>query len=70
MNGNIYVFGGKTMDMSYSKTFEIYNHHDNKWVNSNYYMKKNRYHIDAIMIEKNTELFKKVFEEATNSIIH
>lgn len=70
MNGNIYVFGGKMMNKSYSNTFEIYNPHDNKWVMSNAYMKKDRCHIDAIVIEKNSELFKKVFEETTNTIIH
>lgn len=70
MNGNIYVFGGKMMNTSHSNTFEIYNPHDNRWVISNAYMKKDRCHIDAIVVEKNSELYKKVFEEATNTIIH
>ncbi|XP_060855793.1 kelch-like protein 3 [Metopolophium dirhodum] len=70
MNGNIYVFGGHTINMSYSNTFEIYNPHDNNWKSSKAYMKKDQCYIDAIVIEKNSELFKKVFEEATNTIIH
>jgi len=70
MNGNIYVFGGKMFNTSCSNMFEVYNPHDNKWVISNAYMKTNRYHIDAIVIEKNSVLFKKVFENETNTIIH
>lgn len=70
MNGNIYLFGGKMINTSYSNTFEIYDPHDNKWVTSNAFMKKDRCHIDAIVIEKNSELFKKVFEEGNSAIIH
>ncbi|XP_029341272.1 kelch-like protein 3 [Acyrthosiphon pisum] len=71
MNGNIYVFGGKIIDTPYSNTFEIYNLHDNKWIISNaYIMKKNLCHIDAIVLEKNSELFKKVLEGAINTIIN
>lgn len=70
MNGNIYIFGGKMINSSSSNIFEVYNPHDNKWVISNAHMKKDRCHIDAIVIRKNSMLFKKVFEEATNTIIH
>ncbi|XP_029341326.1 kelch-like protein 2 [Acyrthosiphon pisum] len=70
MNGNIYVFGGKTMNMSYSNTLEIYNPHDDKWVISNTYMKKDQFLMDAIVIEKNSELYKQAFEEAANNIFH
>lgn len=70
MNGFIYVFGGKTDDKSYSNTFEVYNPHDNEWVTSNAIMNMDRCYIDAIVIEKNCVLFKKVFEDVTNNIIH
>ncbi|XP_026814200.1 kelch-like protein 3 [Rhopalosiphum maidis] len=70
MNGNIYLFGGKMIDTSSSNIFEIYNPHDNKWVTSNAFMKKDRCHIDAIVIDKNSLLFRQVFEESTNTIIH
>jgi len=70
MNGYIYVFGGKTDAKSYSNTFEIYNPHDNEWVTSNARMNIGRSHIDAIVIEKSCTLFKRVFEDSTNNIIH
>jgi len=70
MNGNIYVFGGNTINMSYSNTFEIYNPHDNNWESPKALMKNDRCHMDAIVMEKNSELFKKVFEEATITINH
>lgn len=70
MNGCIFVFGGKTGDKSYSNTFEVYSPHDNEWIISNATMNIDRCNIDAIVIEKSCTLFKKVFEEATNNIIH
>lgn len=70
MNGFIYVFGGKTDGRSYLDTFEIYNPHENKWILSNASMSNGRSHIDAIVIEKGCILFKRVFEDATNNIIH
>lgn len=70
MNGCIFVFGGKTNDESYSNTFEVYNPHDNEWIISNAIMNMGRSYIDAIVIEKCSTLFKKVFEDATNNIIH
>jgi hypothetical protein len=70
MNGLIYVFGGKTGNNSYSKTFEVYNPHYNEWVTSNALMNLDRCYIDAIVIEKSCILYKKVFEDATNNIIH
>lgn len=71
MNINIYVFGGKIMNTSNSNTFEIYHPHNNKWIISNaYIMKKDLCHIYVIVIENNSELFKKAIEEATYTIIH
>lgn len=70
MNGFIYVFGGKTDNKTYSNTFEVYNPHSNEWITSSASMNKDRCHIDAIVIEKNCTLFKRVFEDATNNIIH
>lgn len=70
MNGYIYVFGGKTGTKTYSNTFEIYNPHDNEWVVSSARLDKGQCHIDAVVIEKSSTLFKKVFEDATNNIIH
>lgn len=70
MNGLIYVFGGKTANNSYSKTFEVYNPHNNEWVISNALMDLDRGYIDAIVIEKSCILYKKVFEDVTNNIIH
>ncbi|XP_025199504.1 kelch-like protein 3 [Melanaphis sacchari] len=68
MNGNIYLFGGKMMNTSSSNIFEIYNPHDNKWVTSSAFMKKDRCHIDAIVIEKSSDFFIKVFEESSKTI--
>lgn len=70
MNGFIYVFGGKTDSKSYSNTFEVYNPHEDEWVVSHSLMNKDRGNIDAIVIEKSCVLYKKVFEDATNNIIH
>lgn len=70
MNGFIYVFGGKMNDKSYLNTFEVYNVHNNEWKTSNALMNMERYLIDVIVIEKSCVLFKKVFEDATNNIIH
>lgn len=70
MNGNIYLFGGKMINTSSSNMFEIYNPHENKWVTSSAVMKEERCHIDAIVIEKSSELYKQMFDESTNTIIH
>jgi len=70
MNGYIYVFGGKTNYNTHSNTFEIYNPHENQWETSTATMNNKRCNIDAIVIEKNYILFKKVFEDSTNNIIH
>lgn len=70
MNGFIYVFGGQTDSKSHSNTFEVYNPHENEWVVSSSLMNKERCYIDAIVIEKSCALYKKVFEDATNNIIH
>jgi len=70
MNGNIYVFGGQMFYSFSSNSFEIYNPHENKWVASSSAEGDQRCYIDAIVIEKNSELYKQVFEESTNTIIH
>lgn len=70
MNGYIYVFGGKSDNKTYLNTFEVYNPHENEWVTSNAVMNSPRSNIDAIVIEKSSHLFKRVFEDATNNIIH
>lgn len=70
MNGLIYVFGGNIDSDIVSNTFEVYNPHANEWVTSNACMNKGRYNIDAIVIEKTSVLYKKLFKKFQNSITH
>jgi len=69
MNGDIYVFGGRIDDTSTSNTFEIYDYHANKWTVSSDLMNMGRSDMDAIVLEKNSLLYQKVFEDVTN-VIH
>lgn len=70
MNGFIYVFGGQINSYSYSNTFEVYNPYENEWKTSVALFSKTRCNIDAIVVEKSSTLFKRIFEDATNNIIH
>jgi len=73
MNGFIYVFGGKSENKTFLNTLEVYNPHANEWTTSNALMNNNgdgRCNIDAIVVEKSSMLFKRVFEDSTINIIH
>lgn len=70
MNGLIYVFGGNIDYDNISDTFEVYNPHDDEWVTSDACMKKGLFNIDAIVINKTSILYKRVFKKFLDFITH